>query len=151
MIGKIRVMDILWLHAEVIEQVRIVKSIGKQWRKTCKRSIITIRNQYVINNRQIIKHIKELYRFDCPVRCACRLHRLHQCRRITPSPHECQDMTLNNLMAWFQWCWSSGECGAPLHCHCFHVHSSPEWYHLIEHPFIAIAPRFTLAQNSSIW
>ena len=28
------------------------------------------------------------------------------------------DKTINNLMMRLQWCWSFGECGAPLHCHC---------------------------------
>ena len=33
------------------------------------------------------------------------------------------DMTLNNLMVRFQWCWGFGEYGAPLYCHC----SGPAW------------------------
>ena len=36
-------------------------------------------------------------------------------------------MTLNNLMVRFQWCWSIGECGVPLYCHCTQIHSGPEW------------------------
>ena len=32
-------------------------------------------------------------------------------------------MTLNNLMVRFQQCWSFGECGVPLYCHCSQVHS----------------------------
>ena len=40
----------------------------------------------------------------CPVGWGRRIHRL--------------DMTLNNLMVRFQQCWSFGECGVPLHCHC---------------------------------
>ena len=37
------------------------------------------------------------------------------------------DMTLNNLMVRFQQCWSFGECGVSLHCHCSQVHYGPEW------------------------
>ena len=37
------------------------------------------------------------------------------------------DMTLNNLMVRIQQCWSFGECGVPLHCHCSRDHSGPEW------------------------
>ena len=36
------------------------------------------------------------------------------------------DMTLNNMMVSFQWCWSFGECGALLHFHCSQVHSGPD-------------------------
>ena len=39
-------------------------------------------------------------------------------------------MTLNDLMVRFQQCWSFGECGVPLHCHCSRVqadtHLQPE-------------------------
>ena len=31
-------------------------------------------------------------------------------------PMSVLDMTLNDLMVWFQRCWSFEECGAPLHC-----------------------------------
>ena len=41
------------------------------------------------------------------------------------------DMTLNSLMVMFQWCWSFGEYGVPLHCHCSLVHPGPAWLHLI--------------------
>ena len=34
---------------------------------------------------------------------------------------------IKNLLVRFQSGWSFGECGAPLHCHRFQVHSSPEW------------------------
>ena len=37
------------------------------------------------------------------------------------------DMTLSNLMVRFQCCWSFGECGAPLHCHCSQVRTGPKW------------------------
>ena len=37
------------------------------------------------------------------------------------------DMTLNNLIVRFQQCWSFGECGVPLYCHCSQVHSGPDW------------------------
>ena len=44
-----------------------------------------------------------------------------------PLPMSVLDMTLNNLMVRFQWYWSFGECGVPLHCHCSQVHSGPAW------------------------
>ena len=58
----------------------------------------------------------------------CTIHRLSLCRRVRPPPHThththtptcVLDMTLNNLMLRFQWCWSFGKCGAPL--------NGPEW------------------------
>ena len=33
-------------------------------------------------------------------------------------------MILKNQMMRFKWCWDSGECGAPLFCHCSKVHSA---------------------------
>ena len=78
----------------------------------------------------IIKDAKsiEIWIFFCPVGWGCRIHWLHLCRRVRPpTSNECPDMTLNNLMVRFQQCWSFGECGVPLHCHCSQVHSSPEW------------------------
>ena len=64
----------------------------------------------------------------CPVGWGCRIHRLLLCRGVRPPPPKSVlDMTLNDLMVRFQWCWSFGECGVPLHCHRSQVHSSPEW------------------------
>ena len=63
----------------------------------------------------------------CPVGWDCRIHRLLLCRGVTPPPTSVLDMTLNNLMVRFQQCWSFGECGVPLHCHCSQVHSGSEW------------------------
>ena len=48
-------------------------------------------------------------------------------RGKTSHPMSVLDMILNNLMVRFQWCWSFGECKAPLHCYCFQVHSGPAW------------------------
>ena len=48
-------------------------------------------------------------------------------RGKTPSPTSVLDMTLNNLMVRFQWCWDFGKCRAPLHCHCSQVHSGLKW------------------------
>ena len=62
----------------------------------------------------------------CPVGWGCRIHWLHLYRGIRPPPTSVLIMTLNNLMVSFQWCWSFGECGTPLHCHCSLVHSGPE-------------------------
>ena len=45
----------------------------------------------------------------------------------TDWPFAVLDMTLNNLMVRFQWFWSFGECGVPLHYHCSQVHSGQEW------------------------
>ena len=42
-----------------------------------------------------------------------------------PHPTSVLDMTLNNLMVRFQWCWSFGEYGVPLHCHSSQVHIWP--------------------------
>ena len=44
-----------------------------------------------------------------------------------PHSMSVQDMTLNNLMVRFQWCWNFGKCGVPLHCHCSQVHSGSAW------------------------
>ena len=63
----------------------------------------------------------------CPVGWGCRIHRLHICRGVRPSPMSVLDMTLNNLMVRFLWCWSFGGCGAPLYCHRSQVHTAPEW------------------------
>ena len=60
--------------------------------------------------------------FSCRVGCGCRIHRLPLCRGIKPSLTSVLDMILNYLMVRFQWCWSFGECGAPLHCHRSQVH-----------------------------
>ena len=63
----------------------------------------------------------------CPVGWAFRIHRLHLCRKLRPTPTSVLDMTWNNLIVRFQWRWGFGECGAGRHCHCFQVHSGPEW------------------------
>ena len=65
--------------------------------------------------------------FDCPVGWGSRIPQLLLCRGVKPPPTNILDITLNNLMVRFQWCWGFGECGALLHCHCSHVHSVPEW------------------------
>ena len=54
----------------------------------------------------------------CITGWSCRIHQLYLCRGVRcPPPKSSLDMTLNNLMVRFQWCWSFGECGVPLHCH----------------------------------
>ena len=68
----------------------------------------------------------------CPVVWGCKIHRLHPCRGVRPLPTSFLDMTRNNLMVRFQWCWDFGKFEAPLHCYCSQVHSGPEWQHLIE-------------------
>ena len=42
-------------------------------------------------------------------------------------PTSVLDMTVNNVMVKPKCCWSFGECGVSLHCHCSQVHSGPEW------------------------
>ena len=60
----------------------------------------------------------------CPV--GRRIHWLHLCWGVRP-PTSVLDMTLNNMLVRFQWCWSFGECGVPLYCQCSPVHSGPLW------------------------
>ena len=62
----------------------------------------------------------------CPVAWGCWVHRLLHCRGVTPS-YECPEMTLNNLMVRFQWCWSFGECGVTLDFHCSQVLPGLKW------------------------
>ena len=42
-------------------------------------------------------------------------------------PTSVLDITLNNLMVRFQWCWSERECKVPFDCHRSLVYSSSEW------------------------
>ena len=59
------------------------------------------------------------WRKGCPVSWGYRIHWLHLCRGVRPPPlTSVLDRTLINLMVRFQQCWSFGECGVPLHCHC---------------------------------
>ena len=67
------------------------------------------------------------YNFLGPVSWGCRIHRLHFCRGVRPHSNEYPDMTLNNLMVRFQWCWSFRECRVPLYGHHSQVQSGPEW------------------------
>ena len=50
--------------------------------------------------------------------------------KTPPQPTRILDMTLNNILAKYQWCWSFREYRALLHCHCSQVHSGPEFWHL---------------------
>ena len=59
----------------------------------------------------------------------CRIHRLHPCRS-SRAPTSVLDRALKNLMVRFQQGWNFAEC----------------WV-----PFIAIAPRSTLARSGSTW
>ena len=59
-----------------------------------------------------------VYENDRPVDWSCR---------IPSHTHEYPDMTLNNLMVRFQWCWLFGKCGTHSHCLCSQVHSGPTW------------------------
>ena len=80
---------------------------------------------------QLILSSTRVSQSACPVSWGCIRYWLLLCRGIRPLPTmSVLDMTLNNLMVRFQWCWSFGGC---------------------KQPFIAIAPRSTLAQNGSTW
>ena len=69
--------------------------------------------------------------FICPVGWGCRIHRLHRCRGVRhPPPTSVLDMTLKQ---------SDGEVPAVLE------------FKNVEYPFIAIAPRSTLARRGSTW
>ena len=72
-----------------------------------------INNCRLFNNKSIFIHIKE--QPTTPLQ-----------RGKTPSSTRIPDMTLNNLMVTFQWCWSFGECWAPFHSHCSQIHSGPK-------------------------
>ena len=87
-----------------------------RWEKSHSTFIVTVFTQ-LLSHKQT----------TCPVGWGCRIHRLHLCRGVTPQQTSVPDMTLNNLMVRFQWCWSFGKCGVTLYCHCSQVHSSPEW------------------------
>ena len=41
--------------------------------------------------------------------------------KINPTPTSVLHMILNNQRVRFQSCWSFGECGVPLNCHCSRV------------------------------
>ena len=56
----------------------------------------------------------------CPFGWDCRIHWPHLCRGVK-TPMSVLDITLNNLVVRFQWCWGFGKCGIPLHCHCSHL------------------------------
>ena len=82
--------------------------------------------QYVLTDlSQCVRISLSIYFY--PVTWGCRIHWLHLGRGVRPLLTSVLDMTLNNLMVWFQQCWSFGECRVLLHCHCSQVHSGPEW------------------------
>ena len=68
----------------------------------------------------------------CPVIWGCRIHRLHLCREVRPTPNECAGYDAKQ---------SDGEVPVMLG---FALENA-------EHPFIAIAPRSTLAWRGSTW
>ena len=76
-------------------------------------------------------NLKSFHFVFCPVTWGCRIHWLPLCRGVRPPPTSVLDMTLNNLMVRFQWCWGFGECRVALHCHRSLVHTGLEWEHLI--------------------
>ena len=122
-----------WLSLAYGGLGQVSQEMGGKW-KSQNRKIVPLSpyvkkplNSKVIHSR---KHfiILLVYR---PVGCGCRIHRLNFCRGVPLPPTSVLDMTLNNLMVRFQWCWGFGECGTPLHCHGSQVHSGLEWWHLI--------------------
>ena len=63
-----------------------------------------------------------------PVGWGCRIHRLHHCRGLRPPPiDECPGYDTKQSDGEAPVMLGHGECRAPLHCHCFQVHSGPEW------------------------
>ena len=72
-----------------------------------------------------ITHRSIILSTDCPVGWGCRIHRLLLCRGVRPPTTSVLYMILNYLMVRFQQCWSFGESGVSLHCHCSQVHSGP--------------------------
>ena len=74
---------------------------------------------------QLFIHFSSL--FSASIYC-CRIHQLHLCRGVRPTPQmSVLIMTLNNMMFRFKQYWSFGKFGAPLQCQCSQVHSGPEW------------------------
>ena len=61
----------------------------------------------------------------------CRIHRLHLCRVVTPQPQQVSWIWHKTI-----WWWGSSNAGALGN---------------VEYPFIAIAPRSTLAWSGSTW
>ena len=92
--------------------------------------LVSFHNLSIRNQVQFAYYLTSAMRLNsvivCPVGWGCRIHRLHLCRGVRFPPTSVLHMTLNNLMVRFQWCWSFGERGVPLHCHRSQVHSGPE-------------------------
>ena len=61
-----------------------------------------------------------------PIGWVCRIHRLHLTEKVRLLQKSALYMALNNLMVRLQPC-RFEEWRVNLHCHCFHVHSDPEW------------------------
>ena len=67
---------------------------------------------------------------NCPVGWGCRIHRLLLCRGVRPPPR------VSWIWHYTIWWWGSSNAGALGNA---------------EYPFIAIAPRSTLARSGSTW
>ena len=98
------------------------KNATSLWQKYApirRNKIITTPLEIFLNNSRT--HISLDYRYNyCPVSWVCRIHQLHLCRGVRLPPMSVLDMTLNNLIVRFQWCWSFADC------HRFQVHSGLE-------------------------
>ena len=85
-------------------------------------------NRLGCNLSSFVRSLLPWQKCSCRVSRDCRIHRLRLSREVRPPhPTSVLDMTLNNLMVRFQWCWSFMECKVPLYCHCSQVHPCPEW------------------------
>ena len=97
--------------------------------------------------------------FHDPVSWAIRIHQLHLCRRVS-LPNDCPDMTLNHLspVGWnrrIHWLHLCKGLRIPHRVswiwHYWWLPSNAGALGNAENPFIAIAPRSTLARSGSIW
>ena len=50
----------------------------------------------------------------CLIGWGCTIHQQQVSWEVRPPANKCPNMTLNNLMVRFRWCWSFGEYGVPL-------------------------------------
>ena len=119
-----------WKHLTVCKQIIISKRNCSYWIEISETIQLCANKQNKTKNKQKTNKQtnKTTTTTTCPVGWGCRIHRLLLCRGVRPlPPTSVLDMTINNQIVRLQQCWSFGECGVPLHCHCSQVHSGPEW------------------------
>ena len=78
----------------------------------------------VDNEYYVVRLLVDCY--VCPVGWGWRIHWLHLCRGVRPTPMSVLDMTIKNLMVRLK-PWRFGDCGVPFQCHCSQLHSDREW------------------------